>query len=362
MKIFLCGDVMLGRGIDQIQMYSAPAKIHEDYLRDARSYVKLAEGINGTIPHFVSPDYVWGEALNLFAKRKPDLRIINLETAMTTNDDYYPKGINYRMHPKNVAILEMAGIDICALANNHVLDWGIQGLHETLLTLENQNILYAGAGKSLEEAQAPAIVKTNEGRILFFSVAHKYSGVPSDWNATSKKGGVFFLSHLNRETIEDLTALINRFKKTGDTIVLSIHWGSNWGYDVPVDHKNFAHALIDYAGVDIIYGHSSHHPRPIEIYKGRPILYGCGDFINDYEGINSHQEFKGNLVLATFLSCNLNPFKLNRVDLDCLKLKKFQLTKPSLSEVRWMFDTLYEMNSEFKTPIQINEKNIFCTL
>jgi poly-gamma-glutamate synthesis protein (capsule biosynthesis protein) len=73
--------------------------------------------------------------------------------------------------------------------------------------------------------------------------------------------------------------------RTGDIVVVSIHWGPNWGYHVPSSHRRFARALIDRAGVHVIHGHSSHHPLGIEVYRNRPILYGCGDLINDYEGI-----------------------------------------------------------------------------
>lgn len=351
---------MLGRGIDQIQMYSTPSKIYEDYLRDARSYVRLAESINGEIPHDVPADYVWGEALALFSKRKPDLKIINLETAVTCSERYYPKGINYRMHPKNVSILEAAGVDICALANNHVLDWGLEGLKETLLTLDSENILYAGAGKTLDEAMAPAIIESKDGRILFFSAAHLYSGVPSDWSATANLGGVFFIRHLNKETVEEINTLINSYKKPGDVVVFSIHWGSNWGYEIPRDHKKFARSLIDRAGVDIVYGHSSHHPRAIEVYEGRPIFYGCGDFINDYEGIGGHREFRGDLVFAYFLDFQFSPFKLRRIDMDCLKIKRFQLTRPSQKEVKWMYEMLRDSCEDFQMPLQFYEKNIFC--
>ena len=75
-------------------------------------------------------------------------------------------------------------------------------------------------------------------------------------------------------------------------MVASVHWGSNWGYDIPREQTVFAHRLIDEAGVDIIHGHSSHHVRAIEVYKDRLILYGCGDFLNDYEGISGYEEFR----------------------------------------------------------------------
>jgi len=121
--LFLCGDVMTGRGIDQILRHPCEPRLHESYLADANDYVRLAEGVSGPIPRSVDDAHIWGDALDEFARMRPDMRIVNLETAVTQSEDWLPKGINYRMHPANVGCLEAAAIDCCVLANNHVLDW-----------------------------------------------------------------------------------------------------------------------------------------------------------------------------------------------------------------------------------------------
>ena len=120
---------MTGRGIDQILSHPSSPALYEPYVTDARDYVRLAEMVHGAMPRRVSPAHVWGDALDLLRQHGPDVRIVNLETAITTSGDYWKdKGINYRMHPENVSVLLAAGIDIVALANNHVLDWGYGGL------------------------------------------------------------------------------------------------------------------------------------------------------------------------------------------------------------------------------------------
>jgi poly-gamma-glutamate capsule biosynthesis protein CapA/YwtB (metallophosphatase superfamily) len=91
----------------------------------------------------------------------------------------------------------------------------------------------------------------------------------------------------------------------GDTVIVSIHWGPNWGYDVPVVHRRFARRLIEEAHADIVHGHSAHHPLGVELHAGRPVLYGCGDFINDYEGISGHEEFRSELTLAWLLDYDI---------------------------------------------------------
>ena len=135
-RLFLCGDVMTGRGIDQILPYSVDPHLYEPYVRDARRYVELAERANGPIPRPVDYDYIWGDALAELARFQPDLRLINLETSITTSESQWEgKAIHYRMHPANIPCLTAAGVDGCALANNHVLDWGYPGLAETRETL-----------------------------------------------------------------------------------------------------------------------------------------------------------------------------------------------------------------------------------
>src|SRR4029453_17016197 len=134
--LFLCGDVVTGRGVAQILAHSCPPGIQEPYVRDARDYVALAEDANGPISRPVAPAHIWGDALEELERIAPDARIINLETSVTTSDDSWPgKGIHYRMHPGNVDCLPAARVDVCVLANNHVLDYGRAGLGETIATL-----------------------------------------------------------------------------------------------------------------------------------------------------------------------------------------------------------------------------------
>ena len=147
LRLFLCGDVMLGRGVDQILASPSPPELFEPQVTSAVTYLQLAEEVNGPIPRRVAPDYVWGDALLVLTEQPVAARIVNLETAVTTSDRYCPKGINYRMHPDNAACLTAGRVDCCVLANNHVLDWGREGLIETLDTLRRAGMGTAGAGR-----------------------------------------------------------------------------------------------------------------------------------------------------------------------------------------------------------------------
>src|SRR5215472_1712940 len=129
LRLFLCGDVMTGRGIDQALPHPVSPILYEPYVRDAREYVALAEKAAGPIPRPLSADYIWGHALQELECGRLDLRIVNLETAITSAETPWPgKGIHYRMHPQNIGCLTAAQISACALANNHLLDWGYDGL------------------------------------------------------------------------------------------------------------------------------------------------------------------------------------------------------------------------------------------
>ena len=356
--LFLCGDVMTGRGVDQILRYPSVPGIHEQYMRSARGYVALAEKKNGRITTPVDFAYIWGEAFAEFERAKPDVRIINLETSVTTSDEWVSKGINYRMHPDNIACLTAAKIDCCALANNHVLDWGEAGLIETLETLEGVGVNSAGAGRDLEEAGAPAILKVGgTGRVIVFAFGTVTSGIPPGWAASKSRPGVNLLQKLSDCEIQRIAGKVDAVKRRGDVVVASVHWGSNWGYRIEPVQRAFAHKLLDEAGVDIIHGHSSHHPKGIEVYNGKPILYGCGDFINDYEGISGHEEYRGELVLMYFVTLNAFTRELIRLEMNALKLERFRLNRVSREDAQWLRDTLDREGAALGTRLRLDADN-----
>ncbi|MEO6562748.1 MAG: CapA family protein, partial [Nitrosospira sp.] len=299
LTLFLCGDVMTGRGVDQVLPHAGNPILYEQYMKSATGYLELAEEANGSIPKPVEYSYIWGDALAELERVKPDVRIINLETAVTRSDEVEKdKSVNYRMHPDNIPCITAANIDCCTLANNHVLDWGYSGLFETLKTLKMAGIKTAGAGWNIQEARAPAVMSiTGKGRVLVFSFGSETSGIPLSWAASADRPGVNILPDFSGKTIRSIRDTIGQIKRGHDTVVASIHWGGNWGYEVPRDQREFAHLLIDEAGADVVHGHSSHHVKGIEVYKEKLILYGCGDFLNDYEGISGHEAYRGNLVL-----------------------------------------------------------------
>ena len=354
MTLFVCGDVMTGRGIDQILPHPGGHQIFEPYVRNAREYVELAESHSGPISKPVTASYIWGDALAELERAGPDARIVNLETSITASDDYWRgKGINYRMHPENVACLTVAHIDVCGLANNHVLDYGYTGLAETLETLTRSGLRTVGAGRTLAEARAPAIVPLTDGvRVIVFAFGAETSGIPSDWLAHENRPGVDLLPDLSATTAAGIVARVRHVRGARDLVVASIHWGTNWGYDVPRDHVRFAHYLVD-GGVDIVFGHSSHHPRPIEVYRNRLILYGCGDFINDYEGIEGYEQYRGDLVLMYVATLRPATRELTALRMTPMQVRKLRLNKASPADSQWLRDTLERINAPYGSHVDL---------
>lgn len=339
--LFLCGDVMTGRGVDQIFAHACPPRIHERYATSALDYVALAERAHGPIPRRAAPAYVWGVLLDVLARAAPDARIVNLETSVTTSEDAAPKGINYRMHPGNVAVLAAAGVDCCVLANNHVLDWGVAGLRETLSSLRAAGIRVAGAGCDLDAAAAPAVLPLGSGgRVLVVAAGAADSGIPAAWAAGAGQAGVHLLRDLSAESAESLGRIVRAHRREGDVVVASIHWGENWGYEIPAEHRRFAHALVERARVDVVHGHSSHHAKAIEVHRGRPILYGCGDLLTDYEGIGGHERYRDDLVLAYLLALDARTGALRGLTMTPLRLRQLRLNHPTPAERGWLCDTL----------------------
>lgn len=358
-SIFMCGDVMTGRGIDQVLPHPSDPAIYEPHLKSAKGYVQIAERRNGPIVRPVDGRYIWGDALTELARRMPDARIVNLETSITTSDDYWKdKGINYRMHPANISCITVAHIDVCSLANNHVLDWGYGGLEETLLTLKKANVWSAGAGLNLAEADQPAILQvTGKGKIIVYGVASASSGVPAEWAAVQDRPGVHLLEDLSDASALKLSKLILERKRQGDVVVLSIHWGSNWGYTISAEERAFAHALIDAGAVDLVHGHSSHHPKTIEVYREKLVIYGCGDFLNDYEGIGGYEEFRGDLGLMYFVRVDAATGKLISLVMTPTRLWRFRVNRASRADAVWLADVLNREGVQFGVRVRLNEDN-----
>lgn len=223
--------------------------------------------------------YPWGNTLSII--QNTDLRICNLECVISDKGNPWsmtPKMFHFRTDEKNIQTLKRAEIDMVSIANNHVLDYEDEALCRMIETLDKHSILHAGAGINHAQASKPIVCSKNGQKIGMIA----FTDNEPEWEAGPKKPGIFYVPiDLKDKRADFLFNLIDEVRKKVDFLLVSAHWGPNWGYKPPKEHKIFAHALID-AGVDLIFGHSGHIFRGIEIYKNKPILYCAGDFIDDY--------------------------------------------------------------------------------
>lgn len=238
----------------------------------------LGRLVNKALRHS-PPSYPWGNTLPIL--QSADLRICNLECVLSNRGTPWsnpPKMFHFRSDEKNIETLKIAKIDIVSLANNHVLDYEYEAFLGMLDLLDEQGILRAGAGKNLSEALKPAIFHAGNQKIALIA----FTDNEPEWAAKQNKPGILYVpTDIADGRMQDLLKHIANVRKEVDFLIISAHWGSNWGYHPPREHVSAGHAMID-AGADLIFGHSCHVFRGVEFYKKKPILYSAGDFIDDY--------------------------------------------------------------------------------
>lgn len=244
--IALMGDVMLGRGV-----------------REALGSM--------------TPEEPWGDVLRIL--RSADLRILNLECAVTRHDRPWmrtPKVFHFRADPElAIRALEAASIDACSLANNHSLDFEVDGLQETLASLDRAGIAHAGAGADLAAARRPALLR---GDVALVSCTDNEPA----FSANGGWGTWYLPVSTDDAILSQVEAAIGDARRAGArTVVFADHWGPNMVERPPAHFRAFARAVID-RGADVFFGHSAHLAQGVEFHRGRPILYDTGDVLDDY--------------------------------------------------------------------------------
>lgn len=228
------------------------------------------------------PGYPWGDTLDIF--RKANINICNLECVISDKGQPWtitPKVFHFRSDSKNAAVLKKAHIQMVSLANNHILDYEEEALLDCLEILDRNNIEHAGAGINSVEASSSALLEISNKRGIFKVGMIAFTDNEPDWEAIGQPGVFYVPIDLKDAHAKVLIEEIKKTKKDTDLLIVSAHWGPNWGDHPQLDHIPFAKALID-AGADIIFGHSCHVFQGIEIYQGKPILYSTSNFIDDY--------------------------------------------------------------------------------
>ena len=250
LTLALAGDVMLGRLVNE----------------------SLARGAVGR---------PWGDVLAHL--RAADLFFVNLECALTSRTERWTDGqykpFYFRADPAaGVAALRAAGVDFASVANNHIADFGLEGLRDTIEALDRAGIAHAGAGRDAASARAPARLTANGTRISVVA----FADYPVAWRAGEASPGINYAPvSLEPEPFDNVARQLALAREGADLVVCSIHWGPNMRATPTLEFRAFAHRVID-AGADIFWGHSAHVVQGIEFRRGRAILYDTGDLVDDY--------------------------------------------------------------------------------
>lgn len=246
-SIFFTGDVMLGRLVNEAMLRYGVA-------------------------------YPWGDVLPFL--HQADLRIVNLECVISDKGkpwSCWEKAFHFRANPVAIEALKLARVDCLVIANNHVLDYEEEAFLQMLELLEAAGIPYVGAGRNLEAARKPALLQTEDLQIGIVAFTDNEPG----WKATATTPGTNYLP-VSPESVSVLQEQIAQARLLGaGLLIVSAHWGPNMRLRPSKRFRQFAHAVMD-AGADIFHGHSAHVFQGIEAYGGKPILYDCGEFVDDY--------------------------------------------------------------------------------
>lgn len=343
------GDTMLGRLIDQM----FPEHVDEP------SEARIAKSFVDSHPALLNynEESPWDDTLPLL--HSADLNVLNLETSATTHATKWPdKVFNYRMHPANIKALKAAQIDYAGLANNHTLDFSEPGLVETVRTVKNAGIAFAGAGETAEEAARPAILHLpKHGSVDDYEIRiWAASDHPTDWAQVPS----FHFIDYSQKTRERLKSLLTQPTTNKPALkVFSVHWGPNYTWRPARELRDLAHFLIDECGVDIIHGHSSHHVQGVELYNGKLIIYGCGDFVDDYAVVPEYRNDLSGIWQVTVEETPVSEggagLRLSQLDIFPTRIDKFQARRLKSSEpdCDWVREKVKGLSAESGTVVDL---------
>lgn len=217
--------------------------------------------------------------------RKPDVTIVNLETTLSDRGAAVlgkPAHLIFNGHPKGIASLTSAGVDLVSLANNHAMDHGRIALTDTIAALDKAGIRHAGAGKDLAAAWTPAVITVKGRRITYVTATQV---LPAHFLAGEDRAGV-----ANGHDLTRLRSIVRAANRKPGIVIVSIHWGVEQSFTANAQQKHDARALID-AGADVVLSHHPHVMQGIDTYKGKLIAYSLGNFLFPYKTIEGRKSF-----------------------------------------------------------------------
>ncbi|MCR4324428.1 MAG: CapA family protein [Candidatus Curtissbacteria bacterium] len=323
MKILFVGDVMLGRLVNGVLRHNPPA-------------------------------YIWGDILPTI--KSANIKICNLECVIANVGKPWPnKTFHFRTDPKNVQSLNIANFSPISISNNHAMDFGPNALMQMIDIFKKESINFAGAGIDITEAFMPAL---ENGAGNYVGMISFCDNMPQ-WEAAKNKPGIFYVPvDLKDRRAKRLLELVKKTRDDVKILIVSAHWGSNWGYDVPKNHTPFAHALID-AGADIIFGHSGHVFRGVEIYKGKLIIYCAGNFVDDY-AVNDVERNDESFIFI--LDLDVKRSRIKKLTLTPTIIDNCQALLASKDRAEIIAQKMQNLSKKLGTVFKINQKDFKLTL
>lgn len=295
-----------------------------------------------------NPAHPWGDLLP--ALKAADLTFINLECALTTRTERWTDGSDkpfyFRAQPQAVATLVAAGVNCVSVANNHIGDYGVDGLRDTLATLDRAGVAYAGAGLDRWSAREPAQLAVDDRRVRVVA----FADYPAEWQAGPRSPGMNYTPvSLAPQEFGEVARQLVIAREHADLVVFSIHWGPNMRARPTPGFRAFAHAVID-AGADIFWGHSAHVPHGVEFHRGRPILYDTGDLVDDY-AVDPHLR---NDRSALFL-VHVRPPVVEDVEIIPVQIKDLQVNLARGRARDWFVERFTTRCAELDTAVVSDE-------
>jgi poly-gamma-glutamate synthesis protein (capsule biosynthesis protein) len=321
--IAFIGDVMLGRGVDELIGRNAPESF-------------------------------WGDVLPVL--QAADAVVANLECAITARTEPWDrthKVFHFRARPEAVAVLRAANVGCVCLANNHTLDFRETGLLETLSHLEAAGIRHAGAGGDLDAARAITVIDAGGLRL---GVAAFTDNEPPFAAGPQRPGTNYLEIDGSPEARGRIARALAAARGAGaDLTVLSMHWGPNMVVSPPPRFRDLARAAVE-SGADLIYGHSAHVFQGIEVYRQRPILYDTGDFLDDY-AIDATLRNDWSLLFLL----DVDGTRMRRVRLRPVRLTYAEVNFAAGDELKAIRRRMRTLCSEFDTSMDDNEEGLEIT-
>jgi poly-gamma-glutamate synthesis protein (capsule biosynthesis protein) len=294
--------------------------------------------------------YVWGDTIDIL--RDVDLSLVNLECVISSGGAEWTKTFklfHFRANPDAIKTLGTASIDYVSLANNHVLDYREEALREMLALLDNSGIQHSGAGMDLNEATTPAVLNFGRKKVAVISLTDNQP----EWEASPAGPGVNHIPiSLGSYYSDRLESCIRHARENADIVIASCHVGPHFRESPSSEYVNLAHRIVD-LGADFYWGHSNHMPQGVEIYRGKPILYDCGDFVDDY----AIDQYYRNDLSFLFL-VDIDGITAKCVELLPVRIHDFQASIALLSDAEFVTKRMIESCNLLGTNCRKKDKKL----